>query len=147
VYGFDGGKRVKGRKRHLVVDSLGLILKVIVTEANAGERVGAAYALMELRESWEGLAEQVQTVFADAGYRGDKFGLVVWLLLQAKVEILQNLSQTFEVVPKRWVVERTFGWLNGYRRLSKDYEKLVEVSESAIYAVMTRIMLRRLAPP
>jgi len=146
VYGFDGGKKVKGRKRHVIVDSLGQIMKVLVTEANGSERVGAAYGLMEWVEQYPEVVERLHTVLADAGYRGDRFRLWVWLLVQATVEIRENLKQEFEVVAKRWVVERTFGWLNGYRRLSKDYELLPEVSESAIYAVMIHLTLRALAP-
>jgi len=73
------------------------------------------------------------------------FALDVWLMLQARVEVMQRLTEHFELLPKRWVVERTFGWLNWFRRLSKDDEKLPEMSEAAIYAAMTRIMLRRLA--
>ncbi len=70
--------------------------------------------------------------------------LAVWLMIQARVEVMHHTQLTFEVLPKRWVVERTFGWINHYHRLSKDYERLPEMSEAAIYGVMTRIMLRRL---
>jgi Transposase and inactivated derivatives len=73
-----------------------------------------------------------------------KQALAVWLMIQARVEVMHRTEPTFEVLPKRWVVERTFGWFNHYHRLSKDYERLPEMSEAAIYAVMTRIMLRRL---
>lgn len=145
MYGFDGGKKVKGRKRQTLVDSLGLLLKVVVSEANAGERVLAAYALMELLEKYPEILEQVEVMWVDAGYDGDKFALAVWLMIQARVEVMHRTETKFEVLPKRWVVERTFGWFNQYRRLSKDYERLPEMSEAAIYAVMTRIMLRRLA--
>lgn len=145
VYGFDGGKRVKGRKRQTLVDSLGLLLKVVVAEANAGERVLAAYAVMELWEEHPEVLEQVEVIWVDAGYNGDKFALSIWLMIQARVEVMHRIGTVFEVLPKRWVVERTFGWLNQYHRLSKDYERLPEMSEAAIYAVMTRIMLRRLA--
>ncbi|WP_104899290.1 IS5 family transposase [Nostoc sp. 'Peltigera membranacea cyanobiont' N6] len=144
VYGFDGGKKVKGRKRQTLVDSLGLLLKVVVSEANAPERVLAAYALMELLEERPELLEKVEVLWVDSGYDGDKFALCVWLMIQAHVEVMRRTEQEFQVLPKRWVVERTFGWLNQYRRLSKDYERLPEMSEAAIYAVMTRIMLRRL---
>ncbi|WP_193200633.1 IS5 family transposase [Nostoc sp. MG11] len=144
VYGFDGGKLVKGRKRSSIVDSLGLLLKVIVSEGNAGERVLAAYALMELAEERPELLEKVEVMWVDSGYDGDKFGLAVWLMIQAQVEVMHRKEKQFEVLPKRWVVERTFAWFNQYRRLSKDYEYLPEMSEAAIYAVMTRIMLRRL---
>jgi putative transposase len=144
VYGFDGGKKVKGRKRQTLVDSLGLLLKVVVSEANAGERLLAAYALMELLEEPPELLEKVEVIWVDSGYDGDKFALSVWLMIQAHVEVIRRTNQEFQVLPKRWVVERTFGWFNQYRRLSKDYERLPEMSEAAIYAVMTRIMLRRL---
>jgi len=144
VYGFDGCKKVKGRKRQTLVDSLGLLLKVVVSEANAPERVLAAYALMELLEERPELLEKVQVMWVDSGYDGDKFALSVWLMIQAHVEVIRRTEQEFRILPKRWVVERTFGWLNQYHRLSKDYEHLPEMSEAAIYAVMTRIMLRRL---
>jgi putative transposase len=144
VYGFDGGKLVKGRKRQTIVDSLGLLLKVVVSEANAPERVLAAYALMELLEEHPEVLEKVEVMWVDSGYNGDKFALAVWLMIQAHVEVMQRTKKEFEVLPKRWVVERTFGWFNQYHRLSKDYERLPEMSEAAIYAVMTRVMLRRL---
>ena len=127
-----------------MVDSLGLLLKVVVSEANAGERLLAAYTLMELLEERPELLEKVEVIWVDSGYDGDKFALSVWLMIQAHVEVIRRTNQEFQVLPKRWVVERTFGWLNQYRRLSKDYERLPEMSEAAIYAVMTRIMLRRL---
>ena len=144
MYGFDGGKLVKGRKRQTIVDSLGLLLKVVVSEGNAPERVLAAYALMELLEEHPEVLEKVEVMWVDSGYNGDKFALAVWLMIQAHVEVMQRTGKEFEVLPKRWVVERTFGWFNQYHRLSKDYERLPEMSEAAIYAVMTRVMLRRL---
>lgn len=145
MYGFDGGKLVKGRKRQTIVDCLGLVLKVVVSEGNAGERVLAAYALMELKEQHPKLLSRVKLLWVDSGYRGDNFALAVWLMLQAQVQVISRTDNKFEVLPKRWVVERTFAWLNHYQRLSKDYERLCEMSEAAIYAVMTRVMLRRLA--
>lgn len=144
MYGFDGGKKVKGRKRQLLVDSLGLVMKVIVAEASGSERVLAAYALMELKLENPSVLEKVVLLWVDAGYCGDKFALAIWLMMQAKVEVIKRSDKDFQVLPKRWIVERTFGWFNSYHRLSKDYEKLPEMSEAAIYAVMTRIMLRRL---
>ncbi|BAZ33506.1 transposase, IS4 (plasmid) [Cylindrospermum sp. NIES-4074] len=144
MYGFDGGKLVKGRKRQTIVDSLGLLLKVVVSEGNAPERVLAAYALMELLEEHPEILEKVEVMWVDSGYNGDKFALAVWLMIQAHVEVMQRTGKEFEILPKRWVVERTFGWFNQYHRLSKDYERLPEMSEAAIYAVMTRVMLRRL---
>jgi len=145
VYGFDGNKQVKGRKRQLVVDSLGLIMKVIVAEAHGGERILAAAALMELLEENTSTVEKIELLWVDAGYSGDKFALAVWLMIQARVEVIKRESKEFQILPKRWIVERTFGWLNHYHRLDKEREKLPEVSEAAIYAVMTHIMLHRLA--
>ncbi|WP_411268036.1 transposase [Nostoc sp. PA-18-2419] len=107
VYGFDGGKLVKGRKRQTIVDSLGLLLKVIVSEGNAPERLLAAYALMELVEERPELLEKVEVLWVDSGYDGDKFALAVWLMIQAHVEVMRRAGKEFEVLPKRWVVERT----------------------------------------
>jgi putative transposase len=117
---------------------------VIVAQANGSERVLAAAALMELLAENPEFLEKVELIWVDSGYSGDRFALAVWLMIQAKVEVIKRESSEFRVLPKRWIVERTFAWLNGYRRLSKDYEKLTEMSEANIYAVMTRIMLRRL---
>jgi putative transposase len=140
VCGFDGGKKVKGRKRHLLVDTLGLILAVVVTEANFPERLGGTVAVMEVEE----LAQGLNIIWVDAGYQGENFARVIEQLCGAKVEVLKRSETAFQVLPKRWIVERTFGWLNHYRRLSKDYELLPEVSETMIYAAMTRLMLKRL---
>ncbi len=102
------------------------------------------YALMELVEERQELLEKVEVMWVDSGYNGDKFGLAVWLMIQAQVEVMHRQEKQFKVLPKRWVVERTFAWFNQYRRLSSYYEYLPEMSEAAIYAVMTPIMLRRL---
>ena len=112
MYGFDGGKLIKGRKRQTIVDSLGLLLKVVVNEGNAPERVLAAYALMELLEEHPEVLEKVEVMWVDSGYNGDKFALAVWLMIQAHVEVIRRTEKEFEILPKRWVVERTFGWLN-----------------------------------
>jgi putative transposase len=135
---------VKGRKRQLIVDSLALVLKVVVAEANGGERGLAARVLMELIEENRAVVEKIELLWVDSGYSGDKFALAVWLMIQAQVEVIKRKEEGFRVLPKRWIVERTFGWFNHYHRLDKDREKLPEMSETAIYAVMTRIMLRRL---
>jgi putative transposase len=116
----------------------------VVAEANAPERILVAAGVMELVEENPELLEKVELMWVDSGYSGERFALAIWLMIQAKVEVIKRESKEFKVLPKRWIVERTFGWLNWFRRLSKDYEKLPEMSEAAIYAVMTRIMLRRL---
>jgi putative transposase len=132
VYGNDCGKLIQGSQRQTIVDRLKLLLKVVVSEGNAGERVLAAYALMELLEERPELLETVELMWVDSGYDGDKFGLAVWLMIQADVEVMHRTEQEFQVLPKRWVVERTFAWFNQYHRLSKDYERLCEMSEAAI---------------
>jgi transposase len=111
VFGFDGGKKVKGGKRQLIVDSLGLVLKVVVAEGNAGERVLAATALMELIEENPAVVEKIELLWVDSGYSGDKFALAVWLMIQAKVEVIKRKDEGFRVLPKPWIVERTFGGL------------------------------------
>ena len=108
MYGFDGGKLVKGRKRQTIVDSLGLLLKVVVSEGNAPERLIAAYALMELVEEHPELLKKVEVMWVNSGYDGDKFALAVWLMIQAHVEVMRHTDKEFEVLPKRWVVEITF---------------------------------------
>lgn len=142
MYGFDGGKKVKGRKRHLVVDSQGLLLTVLVSEANMPERLGAIAALIELPENE---LASLDLIWVDQGYRGKNFARVVEQVCGAAVEVSIKTEKGFKILPRRWVVERTFAWFNHYRRLSKDYEKLPEVSEALIYSVMCRLMLRRLA--
>lgn len=143
VYGFDGGKKVKGRKRHIVVDSQGLLVGVFVTEANASERLGAVVVLDEAKEK----LSQLEVIWVDQGYSGKNFANAVKQVCgeQVRVEVIARTTNTFEQLPKRWIVERTFGWLNRFRRLSKDYEVYSEVSEAMIYGSLLRLMVRRLA--
>lgn len=144
VAGYDAGKRVKGRKRHLVVDTLGLVLAVVVHSAGVQDRDGAKLVLAKLAVG--GFA-RLQLLWADGGYAGK---LVEWVRercgwLLAIVKRADD-ARGFRVLPKRWIVERTFGWLARYRRLSKDYEFLTETAEAMIYVAMIHLMLRRLAP-
>jgi putative transposase len=143
VYGFDGGKKVKGRKRHIVVDSQGLLIGVLVTEANASERLGAVVVLDEAKEK----LSKLEVIWVDRGYSGKNFANAVKQVCGdgVRVEVIARNSQRFEQLPKRWIVERTFGWLNRFRRLSKDYEAYSEVSEAMIYGSLIRLMVRRLA--
>lgn len=140
MWGFDGGKLIKGRKRHLVVDTLGLVMGVIVTEGNASERIGA---LMVLAEAEDKVAE-LQLLWVDQGYTGENFSRAVEQICGAKVEVIKRTQKEFEILPNRWLVERTFGWFNWYRRLSKDYEFCPSTSEAMIYGSMIRLMLKRL---
>ena len=88
---------------------------------------------------------QTEVIWVDGGYSGQNFARVVRQICGASVEVIKRISKTFEILPKRWVVERTFGWLNRYRRLSKDYETHIENSEAMIYCSLLRLMIRRLA--
>jgi putative transposase len=144
VRGFDAAKNIKGRKRHLLVDTLGLLLSVAVTAASVQERDGARRLLTRT----SGGCKKLRRIWVDGGYRGSslstwvaaRFRFVLQVVLRSKEQL------GFVVLPRRWVVERTFAWLNFNRRLSKDYEVLTETSEAMIYIAMTRLMLRRLKP-
>ena len=141
VRGYDGAKRVCGRKRHLAVDVLGLMLAVQVHAANIQDRDGARPLLRAL----VALFPSVVRLWADGGYAGK---LVDWVSTELKrtLEIVKRPREKkgFAVVGWRWIVERTFGWLNRSRRLSKDYEALPETSETWIRIAMSQLMLRRI---
>ncbi len=137
--GFDAGKKVKGRKRHIVVDCLGLVLMVVIHSAGVQDRDGAIEVLRELKKLWC----RIVKVFADAGYRG-KLVLRVKETLGYDLQIVKkNELHTFKVLPWRWIVERTFAWLDINRRISKDYERLTESSQAMIHLYAIRIMLKK----
>jgi len=143
--GFDAVKKITGRKRHTLVDTLGLLMKVVVTAGNVQDRDGAKVLLEDLAEQ-EALIQRLELIWADGGYRGT---LISWVeeTFGWKLEIVEKPEGQigFQVLPKRWVVERTFAWLVRQRRLARDYERLPETSEAFIYVAMIRLMLRRLA--
>jgi putative transposase len=118
-----------------------LLIAVVVIEANCPERLGGAAVVLEASET---ATERLSMIWVDQGFSGPNFARVVNQLTGAEVEVICRHSAEFEVLPKRWIVERTFAWWNGCRRLSKDYEVLPEMSQAMIYGVMTRLMLRRL---
>lgn len=140
--GFDKAKLIKGRKRHLLVDTTGLLMAVAVTAASVQDRDGARLLLTRLG----GACKKLRLIWVDGGYRGQ---LVTWVAERFRFRLRPVLRpkerKGFTLLPRRWVVERTFAWLNHYRRLSKDYEGLEATSEAMIYIAMIRIMLRRLA--
>ena len=145
--GYDAGKKIKGRKRHLTVDSLGLVMRVFVSAASMTEREGGKKVLQRVKEMASERTERLFLVWADGGYSGPDFLMWVmdtlgWVL---QVVLRPKEQKRFVLLPKRWVVERTFGWLMNYRRLVRDYELLAESEEAMIYLAMIRNMLRRLA--
>jgi putative transposase len=134
---------VSGRKRHIAVDTLGLLLAVVVHPANVQDREGAKLVLTALR----GRFPRLCVIWADGGYAGS---LLLWALVVGGwiIEIVKKPedAQGFAVLPKRWIVERTFAWLGRYRRLSKDDEERPNSSEAWIQIAMIDRMLHRLAP-
>lgn len=139
--GFDGAKKVNGRKRHIVVDTLGLLLTVVVHEGSLSDRDGARMVLAQVRR----LFRRVRTIFADQGYTGTIIAYVRETFALTLAIVNRLGVRAFHVLPKRWVVERTFAWFGFYRRLSKDYERYPEHSEAFIYLAMSNIMIHQLA--
>ena len=143
VRGFDSFKRVKGRKRHIIVDTLGLLLAVCVTPANVSDTAGAVQVLPLLR----GCAHCLRVIWCDGGYFEAAFTQATALGLNLQPVLVPPGHKGFVVVPKRWVVERTFAWLSRCRRLDREYEVRTESSQALILLAMSRLMLNRLAPP
>jgi len=141
--GCDNGKKVKGCKRHVLVDTLGLLLIVVVSAASLSDQAGARKIFQQMR----GTGKKLRKVWVDSTYRGAEW--TSWV--KAKYHIVRESvahaegQKGFAVLPHRWVVERTLAWLNHSRRLSKDYEELPTTSETFVYVAMTRLMLKRLA--
>lgn len=139
--GVDGGKKTKGRKQHIITDTLGLLLVVVVHAANVHDSTAAQEVINRLK----GRFDRLTKIYADGGYRGVLienvkriFGWVIDIVLRS------DRNTNFQVLPKRWVVERTFSWFESYRRLSKDYEYLIDTSETMIHLAMIRLMLNRI---
>lgn len=140
--GFDGFKRIKGHKRHIITDTVGNMLDVVVHNANIADCKGAPPLLKRVAEFFSSLKK----LWADGAYQGDLDEFVLEIL-GADLEVVEREAGTkgFQVVPRRWVVERTFSWFEWYRRLSRDYERLLESSEAMIYLAAIRMMLKRIA--
>jgi putative transposase len=139
--GYDAGKKINGRKRHIVVDTMGMLLAVVVHSADIQDRDGAKLVLEKLKKSG---FSRLKLIWADGAYKavvGWAKEVCGWVIELVKKPVR---VRTFQVLPRRWVVERTFGWLNRCRRLSKDYERKTESSEAMIHLAMIQLMLRRL---
>jgi len=141
--GYDGGKKITGRKRHLVVDSLGLLLAVVVHSADIQDYDGARLVFEKLRKGYS----RLRYIWADSAY--GKAGLPEWVKTMFRWTIRTVLrpieARGFVLLPHRWIVERTFAWLGRYRRNSKDYEQTTQSSEAMLQICMIHNMLRRLA--
>jgi transposase len=144
--GYDAGKRVRGRKRHLLVDTGGLLLRTVVHSAGVQDRAGARQVLTGIHLLFPLLA----LVWVDGGYvNAVDAGLIDWARCAEDVEIVPVARNAdlkgFQVLPRRWVVERTFGWLTRCRRLARDYERKTAHAEAMIKVAMIRLMAARLA--
>jgi putative transposase len=141
--GYDAGKKITGRKRHLAVDTLGMVLAVVVHSAGIQDQTGAEWVMDKLGEQYR----RLKVIFGDSAY--GRSGLPLWVE-QTFGWVLQTVLRPvgikgFVVLPKRWIVERTFAWLSRYRRHSKDYEKTEASSEAITYIAMISLMSKRLA--
>ena len=136
---------MNGRKRHLLVDVMGLVLLVVVHSAAIQDRDGAKLVLDRVRDTFR----RLRLIWADGGYAGALLAWVhnlrIWGRLRVEIVKRTDDMRGFKLLPHRWVVERTFGWLGRYRRMSKDYEFLTDSSEAMIRVAMVGLMLRRLA--
>jgi transposase len=142
--GYDAGKRIKGRKRHILVDTLGLLLGICVTPASTPEREGGQQLLTHTL----GWFSWLRLLWVDGGYTGEAFARwVKTVRAKLEVQVVKRSDDTrgFKVLPRRWVVERTLGWLMRHRRLVRDYETTETSAEAWAYIAMIRIQLRRLA--
>jgi transposase len=143
--GYDAGKKIKGRKRHILTDTLGLLVGAIVHTADIQDRDGAPGVLASIRASFPWLRH----VFADGGYAGDKLQTALHGQGQWTFEIVKrsDTAKGFKVLPRRWVVERTFAWFGRNRRLAKDFEETIESSTAWLLLASVQLMARRIANP
>ena len=141
--GYDAGKKIKGRKRHILVDTLGLLLSVVVHPADIQDRDGVA---LVLNQRTRALFPFIERIFADGGYQGPKAKAAAARTGTWKIEIVKRCDvYRFVVLPKRWIVERTLAWISCNRRLARDFERYATTVVAFVRLAMIRIMLRRLA--
>jgi putative transposase len=143
--GYDAGKKIKGRKRHIVTDTQGNLVGLLVHTADVQDRDGAVDVLASIRA----LCPWLRHIFADGGYAGDKLRDNLAALGQWTIEIIKRSDQAqgFVLLPRRWVVERTFAWLGRCRRLAKDFEATVASATAWVFVAHIRLLTRRLARP
>lgn len=142
--GYDAGKKVTGRKRHILVDTLGLLLSVVVHRASVQDRDGVRRLLRNASRRFP----SIKKIFADAGYQGPRVAEVVAATGSWELEIVKRSdTHKFVILPKRWIVERTFAWISRNRRLARDFERYASTVVAFIRLAMIRIMLRRLTRP
>jgi len=143
VRGYDAGKKINGRKRHVVVDTIGLLFGLVIHAADIQDRDGAPAVLASIRKSCPWLRH----VFADGGYSGPKLRGALDRIGEWTIEIIKrsDAAKGFEVLPRRWVVERTFAWLGRCRRLARDWEKSIASAEAWLNVAHIRLTTRRLA--
>ena len=141
--GFDAGKKIKGRKRHIVTDTQGNLVGLVVHEASIQDRDGAPYVLASIRSLYPWLRH----IFADGGYAGEKLRKALRRIGAWTIEIIKrsDTAHGFEVLPRRWVVERTFAWLGRCRRLAKDFEATIASAVAWLFVAHIRTITRRLA--
>ena len=141
--GYDAGKKVKGRKRHIAVDTLGLPIKCHITSADVQDRD----ALPTLLKAVSQKSPWIELAFVDGGYSGDETQRAAFEASRIQVSVVKRSDRTvkgFVVLPKRWIVERTLGWLNRARRLAKDFEAMIESSRAWVMLALGFLLLRRL---
>ena len=141
--GYDAGKKIKGRKRHIITDTQGFLVAAVVHTADIQDRDGAPDVLTSIRHSFPWLRH----VFADGGYAGDKLRTALTKVGQWTIEIIKrsDCAKGFEILPRRWVVERTFAWLNRNRRLAKDFERTIESATAWLCLASIQLITRRSA--
>ena len=143
IRGYDAGKKVKGRKRHIITDTNGFLVHAIIHSADIQDRDGAPMVLQDIRYRFPWLRH----VFADGGYAGDKLKTALTKIGDWTIEIIKRSDRAngFIVLPRRWVVERTFAWLNRNRRLAKDFERSIASATTWLFMASVQFLARRVA--